>query len=65
MGDLHKNSQTSHSRSSKCFMTKGQRLGWIHESSENFHLMSRSAFKYGVRLRTYSEGPFSNNKIVP
>ncbi len=45
-------------------LTKGQRLGWLHKSA--FEGMSLRDFSsQGKKLCTYTEGPFSLDKIVP
>lgn len=44
--------------------SKGQRLGWTHQSDyEPLSLRSLSAS--GEKLSTYTSGPFAVNKLVP
>ncbi len=63
MGRLINNTNHNYSKKRKS-LTKGQRLGWSHQSDcEYISLCSLSS--HGENLSTYTTGPFSVNKLVP
>lgn len=64
MGRLFNNKTRRNGSNQGNSLSKGQRLGWVHKSDcEPVSLRSLSS--HGDKLSTYTDGPFSVNKLVP
>ncbi len=64
MGSLLKNNSDARKCTSAKTPSKGQRLGWVHKSDYEPVCMFTLSTRY-EKLKTYTSGPFSLNKLVP